>query len=258
MKMMMTVIGKLSMLMTKTNHPIFLQANWNAPRNIRTLITTSVNDFNLALHVGAPQEQVLENRSQLTQLLPNVPKWLNQIHSTTVVNWDNEPNYKVFDADASITTTQNTVCVVMTADCLPILLTSRNGDFVSAIHAGWRGLNDGIIAKTLAEIPNIARHDILAFIGPAINQECFEIGAEVREQFIINDISTTEYFQATVNPDKFMGDLRGIAELQLLKLGIQKANISNSKICTKCHTDWFYSYRANPKTGRIASLIWLE
>ena len=255
--MMTRAIGKLFMPMIQ-NKPIALQANWSAPSNVRTLITTNSEDFNLALHVGAPQEQVMHNRAKLNQLLPDSPKWLNQTHSTNVINWDNELSYKAFDADASITTKKNTVCVVMTADCLPILLTSRGGDFVSAIHAGWRGLNDGIIAKTIAEIPNINRRDILAFIGPAIDQECFEIGAEVREQFLSKDSSTEQYFQNTANPDKFMGDLRGIAAHQLVNLGVKSSNIYNSKICTKCHADWFYSYRATPKTGRIASLIWLE
>ncbi len=255
---MQIVTGKLFMLMTKTKQPVFLQANWHAPAHVKTLITTSINDFNLALHVGAPTEEVMHNREMLNQIVPNSPKWLNQTHSTNVINWDNKFDYIVLDADASITTKKNTVCVIMTADCLPILLTSRNGDFVSAIHAGWRGLNNGIIAKTLAELSEIAKEEILAFIGPAIDQECFEIGAEVREQFLSKDNSTEQYFQATANSDKFMGDLRGIAAYQLVNLGVQSSNIYNSKICTKCHNDWFYSYRANPKTGRIASLIWLE
>lgn len=245
------------MSQTKTK-PLLLQANWSAPSNIHTRISTCSEDFNLALHVGADPQSVALNRAKLQEFLPTTPLWLNQTHSTTVINWDKESNYQIYAADASISSAKNVVCVVMTADCLPILLTNTRGEFVAAIHAGWRGLNDGIIQQTIAKLAQFAPSEMLAFIGPAIDQECFEIGGEVRESFILNDPLSAQFFSASINSGKFMGNLRGIAAHQLVQAGLQSANISNSKICTRCHSDWFYSYRANPQTGRIASLIWRD
>lgn len=245
------------MLQTK-NKPLLLQANWNAPRNIQTRISTCNEDFNLALHVEDNPGRVSLNREKLQNMLPSAPLWLNQTHSTAVIDWDAESQYQIHNADASISRTKQAVCVVMTADCLPILLTNIRSEFVAAIHAGWRGLNDGIIQQTLAKLAQFSRDEMLAFIGPAIDQECFEIGGEVREHFTTQDPATAQFFIPSKNSGKFMADLRGIAEHKLIQAGLKPNNISNSKICTRCHTDWFYSYRANPKTGRIASLIWIE
>lgn len=245
----------MSQIKTK---PLLLQANWNAPRNIQTRISTCSQDFNLALHVQDDPERVKFNREKLRALLPADPLWLNQTHSTTIIDWDAESEYQIHNADAAISCQKKSVCVVMTADCLPTLLTNTRGEFVAAIHAGWRGLNDGIIQQTLSKLAIFNPNEMLAFIGPAINQECFEIGTEVRESFINQDPTTIDFFIHSKNSGKFMADLRGIAAHKLIQAGLKITNISNSKICTRCHTEWFYSYRANPKTGRIASLIWIE
>lgn len=241
---------------TKTK-PLVLQATWNAPSNIHTLITTCSEEFNIALHVGADENIVLQNRAKLNQFLPSSPLWLNQTHSTTVIDWDNT-EYSIFDADASISTNSKKVCIVMTADCLPILLTNKHGDFVAAIHAGWRGLNDGIIANTINKLSQFNTSEMLAFIGPAINHECFEIGSEVRASFLEKNATDYQFFTPSSNPDKFMANLRGIAAQRLLEMGISIDNISNNAICTKCLPEWFFSYRANPETGRIATMIWRD
>ena len=238
--------------------PQYLSANWSAPANIRTIITTSIEEFNLALHVNDDPEQVIQNRDLLAKILPSNPLWLNQTHTTTVINWDNENSYQIFEADASITTKTNAVCVVMTADCLPILLTNKSGSFVAAIHAGWRGLNNGIIQNTIQKLNNINTNEILAFIGPAINQECFEVGAEVYQEFTTSNSQNSQFFTASKNANKFMANLRKIAELILINCNIKPENISNSNICTKCNHKWFFSYRENNKTGRFATIIWKE
>lgn len=246
----------MHMMQTKAQ---FLQAPWAAPTNIHTLITTNIDDFNLATHVGDDETKVLANREKLSRLLPGHPIWLNQTHGINVINADECSQADLPpDADAAISFNSKVVCVVMTADCLPILLTNRGGEFVAAIHAGWRGLNDGIIANTLAKLSQFEKKDILAFIGPAIGQECFEISSEVRENFLANDIETKQYFIPSANPGKFMANLRLIAAHQMVKLGLNPKNISNNNICTKCNNEWFYSYRANPQTGRFATLIWKD
>lgn len=244
------------MPMTKIN-PRVLQPNWQVPSNVHALITTCSSDFNLALHVNDDVAKVLANRKHLMEYVPSDPLWLNQTHSTTVVDWDKE-QYRILDADAAISRNNSRVCVVMTADCLPILLTNKCGSFVAAIHAGWRGLNNGIIQNTINQLSATERKQIIAFIGPAINQECFEIGSEVREEFLKNNPHDEQFFINSVNPNKFMADLRAIAKQRLLEFGVSADDIFNSKICTKCHPEWFFSYRQNSNTGRFATMLWLE
>ncbi len=243
---------------TITNNQVYFQAPWQAPANVHTCITTSVNNFNLAKHVNDDPQKVLACRIKLRNLLPKEPFWLNQIHGSVVINQDSHLQGCSLDADASITRQKNQVAVVMTADCLPILLTSTQGDFVAAIHAGWRGLNSQIIEKTIIALGNPTAKNILAFIGPAICQKCFEIGGEVRDEFLKIDPTVSDYFIPGKSPDKYHADLRQIAAYQLRKLGLDSANITNPDICTKCNVHWFFSYRENPNTGRFATLIWID
>ena len=242
-------------MLTTTNQPIFLQAMWNAPANIHTCITTSVTDFNIATHVNDDPLEVAKNRSKLNEILPASPLWLNQIHSTEVVRYNSFTSSPPI-ADAAYTDEIGKPCLVMTADCLPILLTNQSGDFVAAIHAGWRGLINGIIEKTVAQLSKYSAKQMIAFIGPAICQKCFEVDDGVLLEFKQKDIESTQYFTAGLQSGKFQADLRKIAELKLLRLGLLPENISNQSVCTKCNPRWFYSYRANSNTGRIATLIW--
>ena len=265
------------------------------------------SSFNLALHVDDNPEHVLQNRRLLQQQLPDKPYWLNQTHSNRVVNLDLinhsesvipaqghacpeihknkdlsnfpspnsedefnlETNVAPLEYDASITTQSKKVCVVLTADCLPILVTDKTGSFVAAIHAGWRGVENGVIKDTIASSGSNPQ-DILAYIGPAICQNHFEVGGEVLEQFVKLDPKNADFF---IKNDSFMSysgstygstsnkyncDLAGIAKLQLINLGLSEHNIYLSNLCTYCNDDLFYSYRKQNKTGRFASLIWLE
>lgn len=240
------------------NKPVFLQANWEAPLNIHTCITTAIGGYNLARHVNDDPERVAANRRILAGNLPNEPLWLNQVHSTIVVDWDQETEDLAPTADAALTTKSGLVCVVMTADCLPILFTNIHGEFVAAVHAGWRGLNDGIIEKTLASLNRFRTSEMLAFIGPAICLDCFEIGNEVRDQFLARDRQLISYFIKNPQTEKYHANLRQIAAHKILVMGVHQANIKNSDICTKCHQNWFFSYRANSHTGRFATMIWKD
>lgn len=243
--------------MIKTK-PLVLQPNWQVPHNIHALVTTCHEDFNLALHVNDNPHKVAHNRDIIKEYTTNAPRWLNQTHSTKVVNWDNA-EYQILDADAAITTQAARVCVVMTADCLPILLTNHTGEFVAAIHAGWRGLNDGIIANTIKDLAQFATKDMIAFIGPAICQTCFEIGHEVYDAFVEKNPTDAQFFtKSPLDPNKYHANLRRIAQQRLEELGLLSYNIYNSEICTKCINNWFFSYRNNPQTGRFASLIWMD
>ena len=274
--------------MLKSN---MLVANWPAHKRVKTLITTrdggySIDEFNslnLALHVNDNPEHVLHNRKLLQQQLPDKPYWLNQTHSNKIINLDtihhNPTNVETalkqsesedeFDLetgisplkyDASITTCRNKVCVVLTADCLPILITNKQGTFVAAIHAGWRGVENSVIKNTI-QASNSDLRDILVYIGPAICQNHFEVGGEVLEQFTSLDPANAKFFiekTTAGTTGKYNCDLTGIAKLQLLNLGVLDSNIYLSNLCTYCREDLFYSYRKQNITGRFASLIWLE
>lgn len=235
-------------------------ANWPAPYNISALTTTRLLGYssapfdsnNLAFHVGDVDLQVSKNRQQLTELLclPAEPIWLNQTHSTICISAETDSNR---NADASVTRSKNCPLVVMTADCLPITLCNTQGTEIAAIHAGWRGLYEGIIENTLHKMTSTAS-DLLAWIGPAISQTHYEIGAEVYSAFHSKHPESASCFKA--NGNKWLANLAKIAELILNKHGIQA--VYQSGLCTYELKDEFYSYRREPRTGRIATLIWFN
>jgi len=237
--------------------------DWPAPANIKAYTTlrhggvsqAPYDTFNLAEHVGDNPQDVQTNRQLLKEMLslPNEPIWLEQIHSTMVLPAVNDSRGK--PADASFTTQSKQVCVVLTADCLPLLLCHRNGTQVAAIHAGWRGLANGIIAKTLDAL-NLPPEDILAWLGPAIGPKAYELGEEIREIFIKNDAEAEQAFIPSLHSDRWLGDLYSLAKLQLQKRHVSA--IYGGKYCTYSDKERFFSYRRDGnKTGRIASLIWM-
>ena len=238
-----------------------ISPTWNAPTNIGALSTTraggcSVAPFaslNLGLHVGDDEQAVLANRNSLAQRLPKSPVWLNQVHSADVVMVDEQfTTASVLNADALYTRLQNQPLAIMTADCLPVLLTSLCGSEVAAIHGGWRGLNLGIIANTLAHF-NAPAEQIIAWLGPAIGAQKFEVGAEVKMAFCEQSHTHTTAFKALAN-GKYLADIYAIAGQQLSQLGVK--NISGGEFCTVSQPAQFFSYRRDGQTGRMASLIW--
>lgn len=249
----------------------FIIPNWNAPLSVKSLVTTRLgglskapyNTFNLGAHVGDDLGLVLKNRQILAELLPDTPCWLNQTHSDKIL-WLDQPLLNnntlaenlLLPYDASFTHSKNKVCVIMSADCIPILLTDKNASFVAAIHAGWRGVENGIIKKTISNI-SVPGSNMLAYIAPAICKDHFEVGPEVVEMFIHQDKSNRLFFSENGN-GKFLCDLTAIAKNQLKGCGLLENNIYMSNLCTYCNEEQFFSYRRDRITGRMASLIWLS
>lgn len=234
---------------------------WQAPKNIGALSTTRkggysgapFSSFNLGLHVGDDVQKVLANCELLASHLPTKPVWLNQVHSSDVVIVDEQFDYsKLVDADALFTRLPQQPLAIMTADCLPILLTTECGSEVAAIHGGWRGLNAGIIAKTLNHFTTPSEK-IIAWLGPAIGAQNFEVGAEVKAAFCQLGTQYQHAFQAQTN-GKHLADIYSIAHIQLKHLGV--FNISGGEYCTVDQQAQFFSYRREGKTGRMATLIW--
>ncbi len=238
-----------------------IRPDWPAPGNVNALVTTRLggvspapyNSLNLGDHVGDQPENIAANRRLLinTADLPDTPLWLRQTHSTQVI--DSHHWQMDIEADAIISTEINRVCAVMTADCLPVLLCDKQGRQVAAIHAGWRGLCDGIIEEAVAQLGG-APEDLLAWLGPAIGPAKFEIGPEVRDAFIAYSADAAAAFQAG-KPGHYLADIYQLARQRLNAKGIRQ--IYGGDICTVSQPEKFFSYRRDGVTGRMASLIWL-
>jgi YfiH family protein len=241
----------------------FIQPNWPAPTNVRSLQTTRVggisvgpySSLNLGAHVGDNQVLVEHNRQLLAPYLPSSPVWINQVHGIGVINAASSSSLQ--DADASYSKLANVVCATMTADCLPVLLCDNKGTVVSAVHAGWRGLCDGVIEAAVREMA-VPVSEVLAWLGPAIGPQSFEVGDDVRTQFITIDPSASLAFKP--HSDKWLCDIYLLAKQRLQSIGVSQiygATI-NVEFCTYSEVDRFYSFRRDNVTGRMASLIWLE
>ncbi|ASQ45684.1 peptidoglycan editing factor PgeF [Legionella clemsonensis] len=235
-------------------------ADWPAPANISAFTTLRSRGFskppfdknNLALHVGDNSIDVILNRQQLRNdcKLINEPVWLDQTHSNLPVLVEEESNR---EADAAITRMPYQPLAIMTADCLPILLCNLEGNEVAAVHAGWRGLVNGIIENTLHKMQS-SPAQLMAWIGPAICQTCFEVGNEVLQIFQNHYPDSAQNFYS--QGEKWHANLPRIAEQILNNLGVLAVYQSN--ICTFEQKNDFYSYRRESQTGRMATLIWFN
>ncbi|WVD61199.1 peptidoglycan editing factor PgeF [Orbus mooreae] len=237
--------------------------NWSAPSNVRAFTTTRqggvsavpYNSLNLGSHVGDSLPDVINNRSKLVTAMqiPEEPIWLNQTHSTRVID---TICYQTTDADGSYSHQARAVSVVLTADCLPVLFCSKFGNEVAAAHAGWRGLCDGILENTVSRF-NCSRSQIIAWLGPAIGPSKFEVGEEVKAQFMAHDSEAEQAFKLIpTSQQKYLANLYLLATQRLQKLGITL--IYGGDFCTYSQSDLFYSYRRERETGRMASVIWFE
>jgi len=234
--------------------------DWDAPASINAFCTTrsggvskfGYDSFNLATHVEDAAEAVATNRQRLLQALnlPAEPQWLEQTHSINVTELDETGDRQ---ADAAITRCPGKIAVVLTADCLPVLLCNRQGTEVAAAHAGWRGLLNGVLEQTVSQMKSDAQ-DVLAWMGPAIGPLKFEVGDEVRQAFTLQNQQNDQFFQQN-RPDHFLADLYSIARLRLKNLGLQ--HISGGGFCT-FSDDRFFSYRRKKITGRQACLIYIN
>ncbi len=234
--------------------------DWPAPAGVRAFVTTRTGgvsagpyaSLNLATHVADDAVAVAENRRRLRAHLPAEPLWLAQVHGATVVRADDA--VEGAKADAAFTRRMGRVCAILTADCLPVLLCNDVGTVVAAAHAGWRGLAGGVI-EAAVRATNEPPARLLAWLGPAIGPQAFEVGAEVRAAFLAHAPDAAAAFAAQEN-GKWLADLYRLAELRLNALGVLR--VHGGGRCTFLEADSFYSYRREKTTGRMASLIWLE
>ncbi len=244
----------------------FITADWPAPENIVAGTTSKSGGFsaepydslNLASHVGDNISDVLKNRDLLmTELeLPHEPIWLNQVHGTKVVDFSEIENNAKLEhcADAVISFESNTVCSVLTADCLPLLMTDTSGSRVAAIHAGWRGLRDGIIEQTVSSL-NCDPAILMVWLGPAISAAVFEVDNAVLNEFVSIDGNAASAFLPS-RDGHWMMNLVLLAKQRLTKNGVNDKAIYGGHYCSFTDSKLFYSYRRENKTGRMASLIY--
>ena len=239
----------------------FIIPDWPAPTNVHAVVTTRrggvsrppYDSFNLAAHVGDDPAAVRANRARLraTLALPAEPVWLRQVHGIAVV--DAAHTGTELEADGAFVVRPGAVCAVLTADCLPVLLCNRDGTKVAALHAGWRGLAAGIIEQGVQALQT-ASHSLLAWLGPAIGPQAFEVGPEVREAFVRHDAQATDAFHPG-HGDRYLADIYLLARQRLARLGV--GAVYGGGFCTATDNARFYSYRRNGACGRMASLIWL-
>ena len=237
----------------------WLIPDWPAPAQVKACVTTRAggvslapfDSLNLGDHVEDSPEAVLENRRRLTEVFHVRPAWLRQVHGVNVVEADPE---RIAEADGSWTSTPGIACTSMTADCLPALFCNRAGTRVAAAHAGWRGLAAGVLEAT-AESLQAEPADILVWLGPAIGPQAFEVGSEVRDIFLADHSQAASAFVPSANAGRFMADIYALARLRLAACGV--AAVYGGGFCTVTDPR-FYSYRRAARTGRFASLVWLD
>ena len=210
--------------------------------------------LNLGTHVGDAPQAVARNRELLRALLPAEPAWLTQVHGTRVL--DAATAGAAPEADASIATRPGLVCAIMTADCMPVLLADAQGRVVGAAHAGWRGLAAGVLENTVEAMRDAGAGGILAWLGPGIGPQAFEVGAEVRDAFSHLGEPAATAFTPAGDAGKFLADLPMLAKLALARVGVSQ--VAGGTDCTVSDAHRFYSYRRDRVTGRMASLIWIK
>jgi hypothetical protein len=235
--------------------------DWPAPSWVKAVTTTRTGgvsvgayaSMNLAEHVADAPLAVAENRRRLREqlALPAEPVWLQQVHGRGIVAADDE--LPGAEGDGAVSRIPGQVCVVMTADCLPVLLCDRAGTRVAAVHAGWRGLAGGVIEAAVAAL-ECPGNSVLAWLGPAIGPQAFEVGTEVRAAFVAQMPAAAEAF--TPQGERWRADLYRLAYQRLAALGITE--VYGGGLCTYEDAARFYSYRRDGATGRMATLIWLE
>ncbi len=253
----------------------WLAPDWPAPPNVRAICTTRAggvsiapyNELNLALHVGDRAAEVLRNRRRLEAEIGARPVFLQQLHGIGHLSLD-RPCRDGLQADASSTSVAHIACTIMVADCLPVLLCDASGHRVAAAHAGWRGLAAGVLAAAVRGViqtdgrrPADAA-ELIAWLGPCIGPQAFEVGADVRQAFAAALPASDNLFVAT-GANKWLADLAGLARLQLQSLGVCRihGNDGTEPWCTVRNTSRFFSHRrdgigAGGGTGRFAACIW--
>lgn len=246
--------------MQRVDNRSWIPAQWPVAGHVHAGTTTRLgggsqapyDSLNLAQHVGDDSVNVASNRQRLTRYLalPDEPHWLTQVHGCEV----STDAAVITEADACMTQNRGRVCVVMTADCLPVLITDKQGTCVAAVHAGWRGLAQHAVLKTIEKMPALSQ-DLLIWLGPAIGPTAFEVGEEVRDQFLSQGSQFASAFVAGEQEGKWLMDIYQLARTQLSDINID--SVYGGQFCTYQDEQRFYSFRRNNVTGRMASLIWM-
>ena len=239
-------------------HPDWIVPDWPAPANVKAFITTRAggssigpySGLNLGLRTDDDPLAVEANRRRLRAALPSEPKWLRQVHGCDVAAADALAG--VPEADAAVARSANTVCAVLVADCIPVLLADRAGTAVAIAHAGWRGLARGVLERAMERLDR-PPGELLAYLGPGIGPGAFEVGADVRDAFLAVDAQAEAAFRPR-SPGKWMADLFLLARQRLARCGV--THIHGGDLCTHSDPRRFYSYRRDGSTGRMAALIW--
>jgi hypothetical protein len=242
------------------NRELFIQPDWPAPARViagTTCRTGGVSQgpyasLNLAAHVGDDPAAVATNRARLG--LPAGPAWLQQVHGTQVAVLEAGVVPGNLEADAAYSCTPGVICAVLTADCLPVLLCDSAGQEMAAVHAGWRGLQAGVIEAAVARF-QAPGAQLMAWLGPAIGPHVYEVGDDVRRAFIEHESAAKQAFTVT-HPGHWLMDIYQLARQRLLRQGIEQ--ISGGDYCTYSDAQRFYSYRRDGITGRMATVIWRQ
>ncbi len=255
----------------QTQQPEIITPNWNVASHIKAFTTTRKggvsqapwDSFNLATHVNDNPQNVKKNRALLKQNcgLPSEPVWLEQLHSDKVIRLTTENKTQSFKADAAYTTEKNIICCVMTADCLPVLFCNKQVNWVAAAHAGWKGIANGILKNVVnlyLQQPGSKLEDLRVWIGPAISGKAYQVGGDVKQAFIQQDSILQKAFTEQDEQHDLLNSAYA-ARLQLINHGLTEQQISTENFCTYEDSERFFSYRRDGvKTGRMASMIWLD
>jgi len=248
---------------TILNNDSWIVPDWPAPANVRSLLTTRRGGvsqgiyagFNLGSHVGDDPAVVAANRAQVAARVGGEPIWLDHVHGTRAIDADQFARLdQVPQADATYSRQAGSVCVVMTADCLPVLLCDDSGAVVAAAHAGWRGLLAGVLEETIRAMM-VPGRSLLAYLGPAIGPRAFEVGDEVRSAYVAENGAAASAFTPS-SPGKWLADIYLLARQRLAIRGVER--VFGGSFCTVSDAERFFSYRRDGQTGRMASMIWLE
>lgn len=248
-------------------HPALLPAAWPAPGSVRGFTTLRhgagaskppFDRFNLGLRSGDDEAAVLHNRRELADIasLPGPPRWLRQVHGAGVVRLDGDAVPDEPEADAAVTSTPGRVLAILTADCLPVLFAAKDGREVGAAHAGWRGLAQGVLEATVSRM-HTPPDQLLAWLGPAAGPQTYEVGVEVYDAFVSADWSAGHAFTGT-RPNHWRVDLYALARRRLARAGLRTSDIHGGGLCTIADPQSFFSHRRDQRSGRMATLAWME
>nr|WP_298127801.1 peptidoglycan editing factor PgeF [uncultured Pseudoxanthomonas sp.] len=247
-------------------------ADWPAPVGIHAFTTlrhgagvsqAPFDHFNLGNKYAADGDApdvVARNRAQLVELagLPSAPHWLKQVHGIDVVRVDAPADTAAPEpeADALVTSVPGVVLAILTADCLPVVFAAKDGREIAAAHAGWPGLSRGMLEATLAAMRTPAT-EVIAWIGPAAGPQRYEVGENVFDAFVSQDAGAAAAFAPT-RPGHWLADLPALARRRLVASGVSADDIHGGDLCTICEPARFFSHRRDGRSGRIATLAWIQ